>query len=461
MFVHFHDMITPVFRILQDEESLTFLITAPHARIADAQVLTDGSEVKFFAAPYFLRYVTNDCAMQCLSPCRECRLRLPGQLDDREQKVSYDFDTGVFTIKVSKARRGEVFDGLDMITSLLSVPKHRVRQPLIQEVGDEVGRNEKEEECDDEVGEGEDEIEWCLEEALPDEEYSSLLGEKYGFANQKSNIFQRLDEEVSLAIDLKDPDTKSRAARRRERLSDECYRFDEDYYLSCLYEDRDTIQRLIQQGDLYAKTVDLDETDFYDMKNLPVRNYLLDEREKKRLLFGLVDILFAYAYDHRTCEGEHTPESNWTISKISATLSWLETFDNMSDVVTSCYTRALIFPLFRHYELSMTVMADVLGIIRRGRKSCLKCLLEIRRLFNQTLDSKYILNDLYISDYCVWIQKVKDRTLEKVAAVLEKAMNQVSKDELALDLVLLEKAASLTLEDEEEGKSQSCDEQQA
>jgi hypothetical protein len=53
------DMITPVFRIQQDDTSITLLITAPYARLADAEILINGNEFKFFASPYFLRYVIN------------------------------------------------------------------------------------------------------------------------------------------------------------------------------------------------------------------------------------------------------------------------------------------------------------------------------------------------------------------------------------------------------------------
>ena len=48
-------MITPVFRIHQDVESLTFVVNAPHARLSDAEILIDGREFKLFASPYFLR----------------------------------------------------------------------------------------------------------------------------------------------------------------------------------------------------------------------------------------------------------------------------------------------------------------------------------------------------------------------------------------------------------------------
>ena len=37
-----------------------------------------------------------------------------------------------------------------------------------------------------------------------------------------------------------------------------------------------------------------------------MQSHLLDGDEKRIASFGLVDILFAYAYDHRTTEGENT-----------------------------------------------------------------------------------------------------------------------------------------------------------
>lgn len=39
---------------------------------------------------------------------------------------------------------------------------------------------------------------------------------------------------------------------------------------------------------------------------------------------GLVDILYAYAYDTRTTMGDHTVESWWTISRLSSTLAWFD-----------------------------------------------------------------------------------------------------------------------------------------
>lgn len=43
-----------------------------------------------------------------------------------------------------------------------------------------------------------------------------------------------------------------------------------------------------------------------------------------------------------------------------------------------------------------------------GRRRLLRCLLEIQCLLMDT-ESRYILNDLYVTDYCVWIQTVRYR----------------------------------------------------
>ena len=41
-----------------------------------------------------------------------------------------------------------------------------------------------------------------------------------------------------------------------------------------------------------------------------------------------------------------------------------------------------------------------------GRRSVLKVLLEIRGILMDQ-DCRYVLNDLYITDYCVWIQSTR------------------------------------------------------
>ena len=42
-----------------------------------------------------------------------------------------------------------------------------------------------------------------------------------------------------------------------------------------------------------------------------------------------------------------------------------------------------------------------------GRQQVVKCLIDVRRLFIETGDQRYILNDLYIDDYCAWTQHIR------------------------------------------------------
>jgi protein SHQ1 len=105
-----------------------------------------------------------------------------------------------------------------------------------------------------------------------------------------------------------------------------------------------------------------------------------------------------------------------------------------------------------------------------GPKGILVCLLDIYKLFNER-DPYYLLNQLYIEDYAVWIQKVGSSssllslisTLEKVTTLLKivhflihsfflffQELNQVTKADLRFDLPELEFAAKLVEDEEEE-----------
>lgn len=72
-----------------------------------------------------------------------------------------------------------------------------------------------------------------------------------------------------------------------------------------------------------------DEVEYTDkeidvLKALPRKSYVLDKEQTFSAYLGLVDILFAYCYDRRINCGETNVESGWTISKLSATLSWFD-----------------------------------------------------------------------------------------------------------------------------------------
>ncbi|KAL5460557.1 hypothetical protein EMCRGX_G034009, partial [Ephydatia muelleri] len=173
---------------------------------------------------------------------------------------------------------------------------------------------------------------------------------------------------------------------------------------------------------------------------------LLDKATRYSLYLGLVDIMFAFAYDYRTTEGEPNVESAWTICKISSTLSWLEVFrGSVHEVVYGNLRRSLCYPLYRHWRLSLAVLQDVRDIFHLGRRKLLQCLLSVRRTLNQT-EPFYVMNDLYITDYCVWIQKASTKQIQKVASELHEVVVDISS--LGWDLAELETAAQLVVEEE-------------
>ncbi|ELU11824.1 hypothetical protein CAPTEDRAFT_188632 [Capitella teleta] len=168
--------------------------------------------------------------------------------------------------------------------------------------------------------------------------------------------------------------------------------------------------------------------------------------KRLQVFFGLVDIIFAYAYNQRTTQGENSVESGWTICKLSSTLSWLEVFNNLKDVIIASYRRSLSFPLYRNWKLTNAVFNDVKHLFAIGQKRLLKCLLEIRSMLTDG-DSRYVLNDLYITDYCVWIQHASKQQISSLAKNL--ATFNIEKSDVDFDLDLTEEAGFRALTEDD------------
>lgn len=91
----------------------------------------------------------------------------------------------------------------------------------------------------------------------------------------------------------------------------------------------------------------------------------------------------------------------------------LKVFTSMQQMVLCFVRRSLCFPLYRNFKLCQQVIKDAASILKCGRKSVLHCLLKIYHLFNKS-DTRYILNQLYIRDYCVWIQKGNEEVIKSL-----------------------------------------------
>ncbi|XP_022254832.1 protein SHQ1 homolog isoform X2 [Limulus polyphemus] len=425
-------MLTPRFELTQNPQFVILVIHAPYTKVTDAELFFHGNDFKFFSKPYFLR------------------LTLPGEVKENgNEKATYDAEKGTFTIKMPKMSPGEVFEGLDMITKLLTPSgKISAASPVIEVLDS----TELKEDKDD------DEFDWQIEQ-IPWSDDSTICGEKYGFANERYGVCTRLQEELPDLVDIKNPDHKSIEERRKERINAETAQFSDDHYLADMYQ-TELIQEVLEFQAPWEKLyynlgnsgnadelVSFTEAEREQMKKLPKKEYLLNKATKQTLFLGLVDILYAYAYDVRTTEGEQTVESSWTISKLSATLSWLEVFTSLKSVTITTVRRSLCYPLLRNWNLAMKLIKDTQQILSLGRNFVLKCLLKIHDTLNDS-DSRYVLNDLYITDYCVWVQNVKSKNFMSLAKALEKV--EINKGDVNLDLEELEAAARLTLLEKEE-----------
>ncbi|KAK3102147.1 hypothetical protein FSP39_009168 [Pinctada imbricata] len=290
---------------------------------------------------------------------------------------------------------------------------------------DDPGNYRGEEDIQNDVtkDEGEDieNFDWHIEQHPFQEVAISLDAPKYGFANQRSGVFNILKDEVYEVVDIKDPDSVPACKRRQLRLEAENAKFDPEYYLGDFYEDSAIKEVMKYEPQWSTKAtgslngfnslfknflitdIEFTEEENETMRNLPRKEY---NDSETALYLGLVDILCAYAYNVRTTEGENNVESAWTVCKLSSTLSWLESFEDLEAVASSFMRRSLCYPLYRNWNLSMKVLQDTAHLLCRGKQTILRILLEIHSLFSESYP-RYILNDLYVKDYSVWIQTTR------------------------------------------------------
>ena len=170
-----------------------------------------------------------------------------------------------------------------------------------------------------------------------------------------------------------------------------------------------------------------------------------EEPENTRIMCGLISVLIGYCYDHRMTGGEPTVESGWTIATLSPLLSWLDdvidpsvwsdekSFEEkttassstlLEAVIVACVRRILCYPYIRRWDLAMLALSDCVMILLNGRRTVLKALLAIRRIF-KTEDARYLLNKLFLDDFCVWVQVIDINLGDIVFSTLGTSLSEV------------------------------------
>ena len=440
-------MLTPRFSLSQDARFLHITIYAPFTHVDKTEVFMDEDQFRFFSAPYYLR------------------LHLPGPVvESEEAAASWDADTNSFVVKCPKKVEGEHFSGLDMLTELLT-PKGEKELKQKIEVLEESNKEEDEEEYLED-------IDFYFEQTLPSEEREELTGCKadgYGFAFEHHNVYKSLLAEFGEILDVKDPDSLSQIERETFRREKENGDFSSDHYLCDLYDSVEEIRACLEQEAPFRSCV-TGEADLSSRLNVNTRSEVLafspEDQElmlglpRKKVMvppsslasvhFGLADILYGHCYSLRVL-GQDCVEAGWTVAKLSASLSSLGRLTSAKEVLVTSMRRALCYPLYRHYDLAKRVWEDVITILRIGTSAVLKCLLSLIPTFNSS-PGQYIFNQLYINDYAVWVQSVPASHLDSLGQALHKTLGKLTKDDMELELVELEQAAQMIIQEEEEAK---------
>ena len=207
------------------------------------------------------------------------------------------------------------------------------------------------------------------------------------------------------------------------------------------------------------------------IKVKPIHTSILpNTNEEKYIIYNLYDILFAYCYEYRITSGEFTVESASNITLLSSVLSWCDQIhgdylkenkpklsgkisgksenkleidqkSSLREIINSICKRSLIYPYIRYYKYTLLILTDISKLLICGKKYILKALLQIKILYVHT-HNYYILNQIYINDYCVYIQTLSNSTLASYA----KEYNDIVTDMIynrekaihALDMRLLE-----------------------
>ncbi|KAJ0068357.1 hypothetical protein NL108_005937, partial [Boleophthalmus pectinirostris] len=302
-------------------------------------------------------------------------LTLPGRIvEDGREKATFNIDKGLFTLRVAKETAGEHFEGLDLLTSLLAPKGSKSAKPLIEEITASCCAGAEGEEEEDE--EGEEEFDWQIEQQvyqeMPEEQLTQM--NRYGFGNQRTGVFARLQEELADLTDIKNPEGTTAAERRQARQEAETTAFSPDHYLADLFED-DEIKGLLNYKPWWTKLkcpsdqegetgVFFTEEEKEQLRRFTNRSYLFDKTSRGQVWLSLVDILLAYCYEVRSTEGEHNVESPWTVRKLSGTLSWLEAYSSLQDTLVSFGRRVLCFPLYRHFDMVSAAIRDTAKILQ-------------------------------------------------------------------------------------------------
>ncbi|KAJ6480262.1 SHQ1 protein-domain-containing protein [Mycena sanguinolenta] len=428
-------MITPRFECSQTEDSIIIKIYCPSIRAADVETNVDETLFTVHINPYFLR-------LNFSHPI----------VEDDQSSANYDPSSGYLTVTLTKESKGQVFPDLDLLSKLLA-PRPSQPAPLIEVVGqddDTIDDGQEDDGTDDLVSRTNAlsleykeillaaENDWQMPQEIPtvDPSISTSFTRPYGFLDLHSGYFKHVahaENEVNeLGVDAEICTVRE---RRLKRWKHEDEKWDEEHYMAD-YADDEYIQELILWQNPRVATSDpfqFTEAENLALLNLPRKEYLIDTRQTKNLYLTLVTILFSYAYETRTTQGDPNPESAWTICSLVPAFSALDpppysaptdsssltpSPSDLAACLSQSYRRSLCFPLYRSFLLAESCRADVAGLFILGKRTILRCLLDMKYILDHH-EVYYVYSKIWMEDFCVWVQaSASDDTLREIGMAL-------------------------------------------
>lgn len=133
---------------------------------------------------------------------------------------------------------------------------------------------------------------------------------------------------------------------------------------------------------------------------------LVSSTQSRSLDLTLIGVLFAFAYDLRTTQGDPTTESAWTIASLCPAFSALDVSYDLESTLVTSYRRALAFPLYRNWNLCERCRKDVGDILKGGVRGVTRALLQTKKLLDRH-ETYYVYSKIWLNDFIVWAQSHK------------------------------------------------------
>jgi protein SHQ1 len=478
--------ITPHFTIGQTETHVTIEIAVPHIRVRDVEtVLTDDDSVLHFASSPTIYLLVLSFAPHQFVPDPD-----DGTACCRRAQFDPLLRHGTVRLELQKKDIGH-WDDLDLIGRLQapSLSQSNKEQPGTKRNGNWLVAVESY----SSNAEGEQEEELTVVDQV---------NGWYGFARMFQGVFTDLARDglaremlelpwnedhdgVSIISNNRSDVSLVHLQRRLERLQMEQEKFcperylgdtfgcHDDYLYQCAMAMKPHWTTALNTADETSSSSHYDQQAQSLMLSIPYP-LLPKNLQHDSLMLPLIDILFAYVYDHLLTDGDPTVESAWTVSTLSATLAALEDWgehgaDTTRQVVESCIRRSLVYPYLRTYEFALHVLDHVVQILRRGLRTVIRCFLQVRRILDRS-ELYYLGNKVFIDPYLAWLQKSNNVNFDELMMIQAGEMEQIVaqsldlKEAIGLGLAAIENgvaatsASSIVDDVDDAGSSSSSDE---